>query len=416
MLQAKPVTNITNSKAPIIIAIFSLIFIILFSLVNLKLVSIGFILWGFGFWFNREKASLNDLLSGINKWFILYYLLLVAGMLWTDNQLFGLLKLENKLSFILFPLLFTFSKLNISKDKILAVFILGLVMSLIVNYSIAIYHTCVLNIPLFDSFFNVNFAYFMHHSYYGHYLIIGSLIALDRLINRNATIVFLLLFFVFSLGVIQTLSKSAILIYLLLIPLYFFWEMFTKKKYNLMVLGISFFIIFGYILINTENSVSRRLNTIPISIEEFNSKDNPSIESNTARLIMWTTSLDLFKESFIAGSGTGDYDDVLYNRNMAYGNTGVAKQRLNSHNQFLNTAVQLGIIGVIILSLLFFSGFRITIKQKKSLFFFCLLCFLLNFLFESFLETQAGIVLFCVLLISLISEKLNTNSNEIEYL
>ena len=393
-----------------------LIFIILFSLVNLKLVPIGFILWGIGFWFNREKATLNDLFSGINKWFILYYLLLIVGMLWTDNQMFGLSKLENKLSFILFPLLFTFSKLNISKDKILDVFILGLVMSLIVNYSIAIYHTCDFNIPLFDSFFNVNFAHFMHHSYYGHYLIIGSLITLDRLINRNNTIVFLLLFFVFSLGVIQTLSKSAILIYLLLIPLYFFWEMFTKRKYSLMVLGISFFIIFGFVLINTENSVSRRLNTIPISIEEFNSKDNPSIESNTARLIMWTTSLDLFQESFIAGSGTGDYDDVLYNRNMAYGNTGVAKQRLNSHNQFLNTAVQLGSLGVIALILIFVSGFKIALQCKNHLYIFLLSAFIMNFLFESFLETQAGIVLFCVLLISLISDKLNTKSNEIEYL
>ena len=181
-----------------------LIFIILFSLVNLKLVSIGFILWGLGFWFNREKATLNDLFSGINKWFILYYLLLIVGMLWTDNQMFGLSKLENKLSFILFPLLFTFSKLNISKDKILAVFILGLVMSLIVNYSIAIYHTCVFNIPLFDSLFNVNFANFMHHSYYGHYLIIGSLITLDRLTKESSIVLNQFMFLFFSIGVFQS--------------------------------------------------------------------------------------------------------------------------------------------------------------------------------------------------------------------
>jgi heme/copper-type cytochrome/quinol oxidase subunit 2 len=34
MLQAKPVTNITNSAAPIIIVIFSLVFIILFYLLT----------------------------------------------------------------------------------------------------------------------------------------------------------------------------------------------------------------------------------------------------------------------------------------------------------------------------------------------------------------------------------------------
>lgn len=51
--------------------------------------------------------------------------------------------------------------------------------------------------------------------------------------------------------------------------------------------------------------------------------------------------------------GTVDYDDVLTAKNESFGNSGVAKHRYNSHNQFLNTMVQLGLLGLVVLIMLF---------------------------------------------------------------
>ena len=84
---------------------------------------------------------------------------------------------------------------------------------------------------------------------------------------------------------------------------------------------------------------------------------------------------------------------------------GVVKQRYNSHNQFLNTMVQLGLCGLSMIIMIFITGFKNALHTKDLLLFFTFLAFLLNFLFESFIESQAGIVLFCLLPISLISLK-----------
>jgi O-antigen ligase len=107
--------------------------------------------------------------------------------------------------------------------------------------------------------------------------------------------------------------------------------------------------------------------------------------------------------NFLFGVGTGDYDDELTKMNLKYNNQGVAEERLNSHNQFLNTGVQLGVIGFFILTMIFLVSFFASDKRLWQL--LILLVFFINFLVESFLETQAGIVLFCTLLLLFFSRK-----------
>ena len=133
------------------------------------------------------------------------------------------------------------------------------------------------------------------------------------------------------------------------------------------------------------------------SVGNIQTKNNNSVESNTARVIMWNTSIDVWMENFVYGTGTGDYDDELTSKNLNYNNQGVAKERLNSHNQFLNTAVQLGLVGFIILLAIFLSSYFFS--ERKLWQSLILLVFFINFLVESFLETQAGIILFCTLLL-----------------
>jgi O-antigen ligase len=118
---------------------------------------------------------------------------------------------------------------------------------------------------------------------------------------------------------------------------------------------------------------------------------------------MWNTSLKAIAKYWIIGTGTGDYNDVLTNMNKKLNNTGVAKEELNSHNQFLNTGVQLGVFGFFLLLMMFISSF---IQNGPNLFgILILIIFLINFLVESFLETQSGIVLFCVLSVILMGNK-----------
>jgi len=74
--------------------------------------------------------------------------------------------------------------------------------------------------------------------------------------------------------------------------------------------------------------------------------------------------------------------------------TGAYKQRLNVHNQFLETFVGQGILGDIILLLLLIYPFIQSLKKQNYLFALFLLLIGINFLFESMLNRQAGVLFF----------------------
>ena len=380
----------------------SIVFILFTSIISLKLVPLGFILWILTFWLNKQAVSIKSLFSGIEKWFILYYIALVIGMIWTENNSFGLSKLENKLSFLLIPILFTFSNFSITRKKIMDVLLFSLLLSLLINYGIALYASVILTeSSIYDSLINANFSQLMHRSYYCNYLIIGCIVILDRLFKKEAHWLYVIMFCLFSIGVFQTIAKSGILIYFLLIPAFIFWQLLKTKQYRSILICLSGFVISIALLAKIDNPIKTRFQHIPAALESFESKNNPSTESNTSRLLMWSTSIDVFKEFPFAGVGTGDYDDVLTKKNESYGNSGVAMHRYNSHNQFLNTMVQLGLLGLVVLIMLFLNGFKMAYQQKNIIGLFTLSCFFLNFLFESFIESQAGIILFCLLPLTL---------------
>ncbi|GEM_PF-593867 len=388
----------------------SIVFILFTSIISLKLVPLGFILWILTFWLNKQAVSIKSLFSGIEKWFILYYIALVIGMIWTENNSFGLSKLENKLSFLLIPILFTFSNFSITRKKIMDVLLFSLLLSLLINYGIALYASVILTeSSIYDSLINANFSQLMHRSYYCNYLIIGCIVILDRLFKKEAHWLYVIMFCLFSIGVFQTIAKSGILIYFLLIPAFIFWQLLKTKQYRSILICLSGFVISIALLAKIDNPIKTRFQHIPAALESFESKNNPSTESNTSRLLMWSTSIDVFKEFPFAGVGTGDYDDVLTKKNESYGNSGVAMHRYNSHNQFLNTMVQLGLLGLVVLIMLFLNGFKMAYQQKNIIGLFTLSCFFLNFLFESFIESQAGIILFCLLTIAIFYLKPKTN-------
>jgi len=399
---------------------YSLSFIILSSLIFKPLAPWGFIFWGLTIWFNKTKypsERKGKFIPSIEFWFLMYYILLLLGMIWTENSEFGISKLENKLSFLVFPILFTFSKLTLKKKNIIDLFITGLLLSMVIHLGIAVFKS--IYYPEdnhWGYFIDSQFTVVMHRSYFSAYLVMGSMICLYRLFNRQKLDYNVLLFVLFAIGSFQTLSKAGIVTFCVLFPSILFLSLLKLKKWKIL-LGSFVFLFLGIIfIVSSDNILIKRFKKIPEAFENIQFENNTSVESNTSRLLMWNASWELIKENSLLGTGTGDYDDALHAKNMSLGNSGVGNKHFNSHNQFLNTTVQLGVLGLFVLLAIFVYAIRYSVHNRLMGSMIIVICFLLNFLFESFLETQAGIVLFCVLLISLISEKLNTKSNEIEYL
>lgn len=398
---------------------FGLFWIIFFSIVYQRIAPVGFFMLIISLLINNQnfqkKCVKRIFQFGPSVWFLLYYLLLVIGLIWTTDIPFGLSKLENKLTFLLFPILYQICKFNFNLKQVTNVIFLSILVSLIssnISAFLAIDMQKALEWNLFEKLSNSkSFSWNMHRSYFSTYCNVLVILMFERLISvEKITNKYLPIFGIFigSLGVIQSLSKINIL--LLFLSFGVFLVVFVTKKIDWRkLLVFSGILVIGSIFVINNKAIQYRFNEIKESTSSIKYENNSTLQSSAIRLIMWNTSWEVWKESFLFGTGTGDYNTELTERNFKKGNYGVAKEQLNSHNQFLNTGVQLGITGVILLLMIFLSTIRNCYDTPWKI--MVLVVFLVNFLVESFLETQAGIVLFCILLLVLLSPNFKNDTN-----
>ncbi len=79
------------------------------------------------------------------------------------------------------------------------------------------------------------------------------------------------------------------------------------------------------------------------------------IDPDPARIYMWQKSIGMIKEKPITGYGLGTFQKLLYEKyfdEKGKKTIGVKKEHLHSHNIFLNTTVETGTLGSILLALI----------------------------------------------------------------
>jgi O-antigen ligase len=130
--------------------------------------------------------------------------------------------------------------------------------------------------------------------------------------------------------------------------------------------------------------------------------ENNEIPGNQKRLIMWTVTSELLMEHPM-GLGTGNVDEYLHKRLNDYGFKQLVVEDLNPHNQYLQTALEIGVLGLLILMVAISNAVYVAYKSRNYLLFFIVANFAFNMLFESMLQRQSGILFFtfwiCVLLL-----------------
>lgn len=117
------------------------------------------------------------------------------------------------------------------------------------------------------------------------------------------------------------------------------------------------------------------------------------MKSTAQRELIWDHSIQLIKQHPIFGVGLGDGNDELQAQYLEIGEMDMAYKKLNAHNQFFQTTIQLGLLGL--LSLISIVVYPLLNPRNKSVFFITFLTVIiviLNFLTESMLERQAGVI------------------------
>lgn len=122
------------------------------------------------------------------------------------------------------------------------------------------------------------------------------------------------------------------------------------------------------------------------------------IESGPSKLQQWEAGF-LANHNIIFGDGAGDANKSIIDsnyQNKLYKN---ARRGYNAHNQFIQTYVGLGILGLTLMLLIIYKhGYILPEKSFKSLFLYFSIYLLTVFMSESYLERHHGIVFICFIL------------------
>lgn len=325
------------------------------------------------------------------------FLLYIIGLFYGENLGFGVKNLIEKLSLLVFPLAFYFSKINFKNQlsSILVAFVEGCFVSGIISVVVSFLgFYFALDTSLF---FYANSSHFLHPSYFAMYANFAILIIYFNVIFRNpkaslkkVSLSFLLLLF-FSILIILSASKTGVITLIITHFIALSFWMFIGKRYfkGLLVLTLISVIFTG--VFSLSSTIQNRVNEMVLVVF---SGDTSSGSTTAARSEIWKISTKLISEKPFLGYGIGNETSALvklYNEN---GFVNFAEKQLNAHNQFLQTSIAIGIVGGLVLLLVLLFPLYFSIRKHHYLYAGFIGLVLFNFLTESMLERQAGVVFY----------------------
>lgn len=400
-----------------------LLFVIAFFLMCLPiggiLVSWLIIAWLVVAFAGFKKSWLSQKLNVIPIILLIgFYIIHAISLLYSKNLSSGLFDLQVKASILIFPLLvFSLKSFTINdKNKLFRLFIFSCLAICFFSIIRASYRTLTISenpleyfksigAPLFHFFYYSEFIFFHHPTYFSMYILLSITIIFNFVLNKveynfklfKNCLFIEILFLIFVLFLVS--SKAGIISFIAIVLLFCTIVISKVKKAKTVVFSIGGLItlILIFIFANPRfiDGIKEVKNTfLKPKTETSGQTINFQLESVNNRLIIWNYSLDIAKENFWFGIGAGDIKDELIKTYKKHNLSDAANLKFNVHNQYLETLIGQGIFGLIWLLLLLLWPLILSIKRKNILGIGFITILSINFMFESMLNTQAGVVFF----------------------
>ena len=334
------------------------------------------------YYFNKRKQYILAFTS--------FYLATLVGMLYTLNVTEGMFDLEVKLSILLVPVFFLTSNI-INKYTVfglLKTFIFGVSLSLIVQFAVAGFSFQETGNT--DVFFYKLLSFFHHPSYfsmYTNFAIASLLVLIFHFRDRPQFRHFALLGFL-VVGIYQLSSRTGMLTLVILLLYAFVYIIFPQLKWKKMLYALFATVVIASAILYPISKYTNAARSVDVT---------SSKSSSGVRVAMWKSAIPLIKHHPVLGVGTGDVNRELQIRFSQDRILRAVRDNLNAHNQFLQTQVGLGLMGTFSLLVALLFPLWISVKKGKLFFPLFAIILLINFLTESVLNTQAGVIYYAVM-------------------
>jgi O-antigen ligase len=327
----------------------------------------------------------------------LFFLALV-GMLYTENLDDGLFYVQNWALLLIFPLIYATS--HVMKPRHIKWVLLGFVSG---NFVAAVYVLVLKTRDVyrsdaeFDSFFHHTNAYEsftdpinMHPAYFSLYILL-SICTLFLHFKYNSTtsniLSSLAILGIFSFSILYAASRNQILLTAIVLNVILYDSMRSHLSVLWRILGIAALnAIFLVAIYNMQYTRQR-----------FDLLLNPKLKGEKKaddRYDRWIAAIELIKKNPVFGVGTGDNTDQLIIMYQERTLTSAIENKYNAHNEFLETTVQLGLLGGLVLMTGLFLPLVMSLKYNNYLYALFLTIFILSIVTESMLSRHKGIIFY----------------------
>lgn len=352
----------------------------------------------------KSKISFKN--AGV--WLFLLFLMHLLGTFYSEHKSDAWEDVGMKLSLLVIPVYFVLIR-DFDKKRFMDQFSIIGFSSAVVCLLYAMYSIFILRDNLLSR--ESDFSLFMHRSYQGVYWSVASMWCFNTFFFAKVRKwVYGAFAIILALATILTFSKAGIITLFVFGLAILINAIIKLRKPKIGLIAV----IFTTLFVLCVNSISKKplarlermVQTI-IGSEEENQND-----SNSTRIKLWKASNELISENWMLGVGTGDVHYELNKINTKNGDMHLVEKNLNSHNQFLNTGVALGIVGIILIVGAFCIALLFgKIHQVNKIVVVAIVGSLAFFFFtESAFETQAGVVI-CTFVLSMITFSNNENLN-----
>ncbi len=332
--------------------------------------------------------------------FCLLYFFYLAGMLWTEDLNTGLSDLFIILPLLFFPVIFSNIKLSVvSYRKISAALLTGC--SLAIFFSLG--HSFKLYLESGDPhrFFYTSFSFLMHPTYFTMYLNLALLIVCHNTVSDRERIFHsgplrIFLFFLLITGVILLNARLAMSTTFLTLILFVTAESVKSERLrslfprfiiqSLLVVVIFFSLIqFNNRFVQISEAIHEERDTTAV----LDTSTSTYYNSTTIRLGLFKNSVDVFKKHFLTGVGTGDVINESVKELKSSNHEYLADHYTGAHNQYLQTAMAIGIFGLLLLLACIVFPLKDYIKNKNFLATCFVIIVLINALGDTILRASS---------------------------
>ncbi|HDP74813.1 MAG TPA: hypothetical protein ENN49_02890 [Bacteroidales bacterium] len=365
------------------------------------------------------SGKLRALLQNkINLGFILFWLIHAVSLTYSSDLNYGLTDVFQKVSMGLLPFIFLpFVPEEQVNERIKKWFLVGLFgISFFFLVRALIHSTYFTPVGIFfkpnpfgapweNHFFYERFVEPFHPTYFSMYLSLGiAFIAsyVKKIKEIRSKVLYDLAWIFLLVIVFLTSSKIGILVSALVSLITTFWIIKRRGKFVLAVVLTFFTVVGGQIILKNE----RVRSTINQIYQYFQGKEieNELARNNLVRFDIWRTFPDVFQDnSIFTGVGVGGVKRALARVYEKKGIEFAYQKQLNAHNQFIQTLVACGILGLLFLLTIIGYAFWLSYKNRDMVLLLFMLIIFINFMFESMLERVFGVIFFAFFLLFLTS-------------